>query len=114
MPPVAKELAPLVVSRLKTPGHHAVGGVAGLYLYVNGGGARSWVLRTMIGQKRRHIGLGGFPDVPLAAAKEKARQLRLEIEQGRDPIESKRAAKSQLAKSQSAALTFRQIGRAHV
>ena len=30
----AKELTALEVSRLKEAGHHAVGGVAGLYLYV--------------------------------------------------------------------------------
>lgn len=114
MPRVAKELSPIVVSRLKTPGHHAVGGVAGLYLYVNDGGGRSWVLRTMVGKKRRHIGLGGFPDVPLAAAKEKARQLRQEIERGIDPIESKRVAKSQLAQGQAAALTFRRAAERYI
>lgn len=114
MPPVAKELAPLVVSRLKEPGHHAVGGVAGLYLYVNEGGARSWVLRVMVGKKRRHIGLGGFPDVPLAAAKERARQLRLDIEQGRDPIEEKRSAKARLVMSQAAAMTFKRAAERYI
>ena len=66
----AKELTALEVSRLKEAGHHAVGGVAGLYLYVLDTGARSWVLRIMVGGKRRHMGLGGFPDVPLALPKE--------------------------------------------
>ena len=59
MAKLARELTALDVSRLNTPGHHAVGGVAGLYLYVNDACARSWVLRVMVGDKRRHIGLGG-------------------------------------------------------
>ena len=67
----AKELSPLSVGRLTQPGHHAVGGVAGLYLYVVESGSRSWVLRAMVGAKRRHFGLGGFPDVTLAQAKER-------------------------------------------
>ena len=57
MPKRAKELSALEVSRLTTPGNHAVGGVAGLYLYVNDAQGRSWVLRTMIAGKRKHLGV---------------------------------------------------------
>ena len=49
----AKELGPLAVSRLASPGLHFVGGVAGLALQVNQRGARSWVLRVQVGDKRR-------------------------------------------------------------
>ena len=82
----AKELSALEVGRLTATGHHAVGGVAGLYLYVVDSGARSWVLRTMVGSKRRHMGLGGFPEVSLAKAREKARTAKEQIDQGIDPI----------------------------
>ncbi|MDC8787139.1 tyrosine-type recombinase/integrase [Roseateles koreensis] len=102
----AKELSPLSVGRLTQPGHHAVGGVAGLYLYVVESGSRSWVLRVMVGSKRRHIGLGGFPDVPLAQAKERARKARDEISLGIDPIARKREAASQLRAQQATAITF--------
>lgn len=64
----AKELGPLAVSRLASPGLHFVGGVAGLALQVNERGARSWVLRVQVGDKRRDMGLGGFPDVSLTGA----------------------------------------------
>lgn len=76
----AKELSALEVGRLTATGHHAVGGVAGLYLYVVDSGARSWVLRTMVGSKRRHMGLGGFPEVSLAKAREKARTAKEQID----------------------------------
>jgi len=101
MPKKAKDLSALEVSRLTTPGHHAVGGVAGLYLYVLDTGARSWVLRTMVGTKRRHMGLGGYPDVPLAQAREKARAAKSEVSLGVDPI-GKRIEQASLLKAQQA------------
>lgn len=110
----AKELSPLSVGRLTQPGHHAVGGVAGLYLYVIESGSRSWVLRVMVGTKRRHIGLGGFPDVPLAQAKERARKARDEIALGIDPIERKREAASQLRAQQATAITFKTAAETYV
>ena len=110
----AKELSPLAVGRLSQPGHHAVGGVAGLYLYVSDAGARSWVLRAMVGSKRRHLGLGGFPDVPLAQAKERARKARDEISAGIDPILQKRATASALKASQAAETTFKQAAEAFI
>jgi integrase len=110
----AKELSALEVGRLKSSGHHAVGGVAGLYLYVNEAGARSWVLRVMVGEKRRHMGLGGFPDVPLAQAREKARKAREEIVQGIDPIGQRRSALSQLRVQQASEKTFEQAAEAYL
>ena len=86
MPRKATELSPLAVSRLKSVGLWAVGGVGGLYLHVNARGARSWILRVVVGEKRRDMGLGGYPDVGLADARQKAREARLKIEQGTDPI----------------------------
>ncbi len=65
----AETLSALAVGRLKTPELWAVGGVAGLYLAVNQGRARSWVLRVVIGTKRRDMGLGGFSDVTLEQAR---------------------------------------------
>lgn len=110
----AKELSALEVGRLKAPGHHAVGGVAGLYLYVNEAGARSWVLRAIIGDKRRHMGLGGFPDVPLAGAREKARKAREEINQGIDPIGQRKSALSRLRVQQASEKTFEQAAEAYI
>ena len=92
----AKELGPLAVSRLSQPGLHFVGGVAGLALQVSASGARSWVLRIQIGDKRRDMGLGGFPDVPLANAREAARVARAKVKEGIDPIANARAARSAL------------------
>ncbi|OHB28143.1 MAG: integrase [Phenylobacterium sp. RIFCSPHIGHO2_01_FULL_69_31] len=108
MPRKAAELGPLAVSRLAAPGMHAVGGVSGLYLQILPSGGRSWVLRASVAGKRRDMGLGGFPDVPLADARRKAREAREAIDAGEDPIAARRAAKAALLAKAGSVLTFRQ------
>lgn len=114
MPKIAKELSALEVNRLRTKGNHAVGGVSGLYLYVNDNGARSWVMRLTIGSKRRHIGLGSFPTVSLAIAREQARACRVEIMQGNDPVEAKRTKAAQLRAEQAAQITFSKASESYI
>ncbi|MBS0407252.1 MAG: integrase arm-type DNA-binding domain-containing protein [Proteobacteria bacterium] len=114
MPKKAKELSALAVSRLSVAGNHAVGGVTGLYLYINDANARSWVLRIVVGDKRRHIGLGGYPDVTLAQARDKARAARDEVSRGIDPIVQRRALASQLRAQQAADKTFKQAAQAYI
>jgi hypothetical protein len=84
MPKIAKELSALEVKRLKRPGWHAVGGVSGLLLQireptqVESPLPRSWILRIRVAGKRQLMGLGSYPQVPLADAREMARKLCIE------------------------------------
>lgn len=110
----AKELSALEVGRLNTPGLRFVGGVAGLALQVTPSGARSWILRVMIGGKRREMGLGGFPDVTLAGAKEAARAARLKIREGIDPIGDAKAKRSALHAARAASMTFSEAAQAYI
>lgn len=112
MPKKVKDLTALEVGRLRHPGRgrnvtFAVGGVAGLLLQATPSGARTWVLRTLIGGKRREIGLGGFPDVPLADARQAAREAKSKIQNGVDPVEERKAARASLAAAQRRGLTFK-------
>jgi integrase len=102
----ATELGPLSVKRLTTPGMHAVGGATGLYLQVLESGARSWILRIVVGARRRDMGLGGYPDVSLAEARRRAHEKRAIVQDGRDPIEERRTAASALRAAQTSAITF--------
>ena len=76
------------VRALKAPGRYGDGD--GLYLLVGQGNARSWVQRIKYGGRRRDIGLGRFPDVSLALARDAAVRNRALIAAGRDPLAQKR------------------------
>jgi hypothetical protein len=111
MPKKARDLSPLDVRRLKHPGGRsnatiAVGGVSGLLLQITPTNGRTWLLRAKVGDKRREIGLGGYPDVPLAQARDRAREAKDKIQRGIDPVEERKAARAALAAAQRRGLTF--------
>ena len=116
MPIKTRELSATEVRRLtysvsKTTGKeypalHSVGGVAGLLLQVTPTGAKSWIYRTRIAGKRRSIGLGGFPDVTLGQARDKARETRDKIAEGIDPVEERQAKRRDLLAAQLSTMTF--------
>lgn len=110
----AREFTAVEVRRLVSPGHHCVGGIPGLYLYVNDNGARSWVLRVMVGGRRRHVGLGSYPEVVLAEAREKARVARTEISNGIDPVEARKVARAQSVVERTRETTFREAAHAYI
>ena len=77
------------VKALKEPGRYSDGGA--LHLYISKAGRKSWVLRITVDGRRRDIGLGGFPSVSLASAREKAADHRTAVAEGRDPLAEKHA-----------------------
>jgi integrase len=101
----AHKLTALAVDRLaKKPGRHGDG--AGLYLEVQSPTARHWAFRFMLHGKARQMGLGPYPDVTLAEARQKAEEARRVKAAGLDPLEAKRAAKAQTAQDAARAMTF--------
>ena len=112
VPRLAKELGVLALSRIVEPGLKFVGVVPGLGLHVTKTGARCWLLRVMVAGKRREMGLGNYPGVTLAQARDKAREARELIAQGVDPIGRERAAQSVLRASVASAWTFKQCSEA--
>jgi len=120
MPKIARLLAALDVKRLKSPGWHAVGGVAGLLLQIreptkpNSPLAKSWVLRTMVGQSRQIVGLGSYPQVGLADAREKATRVLADIKSGVDPKSQRKANRSALIQAAARAKTFEECAAAYL
>ena len=114
MPRKAKELSSLEVRRLIRPGRWSVGGVDGLALQVTQSGAQSWVLRFRSGGRQREAGLGSFPTVTLAAAREKARQLRSIVSDGRDPIAMIQSRESAALAEGQTLKTFSEVARKYI
>jgi integrase len=106
MAKVTEELSALAVSRLTDRGFYAVGGVTGLYLRISKTGARSWILRIVVAGKRTDAGLGAFPSVTLATARDKARAMRESVWAGENPILERRAKHAALIASNARAITF--------
>jgi len=106
MPKRALELKSIQVNRIATPGRHPVGGVSGLHLNVTDTGAKSWILRVMVGNKRRHIGLGSLADVSLAQARDLAREKRKMIAEGIDPVEVRKETRALALLQSEKGITF--------
>ncbi|MFN3889619.1 MAG: tyrosine-type recombinase/integrase [Beijerinckiaceae bacterium] len=73
------------------PGKFADG--QGLWLIKRSRQAGKWILRLTVDGKRREMGLGPWPDVALAQAREMAVLARREARSGVDPIQARHVAK---------------------
>lgn len=62
---------------------------AGLWLIVREDGGAQWVLRVTVHGRRREMGLGGYPEIGLAKAREIADRWRAMTKDGRDPIKER-------------------------
>ena len=115
MPKRATELTAIEVARLTDkPGLHFVGSVPGLALQVSGAQGASWVLRAVVGTKRRDIGLGSYPGVTLAIARDLARAAREKIRQGIDPVVERRANRQRLIAAQVALMPFSEAAEKYI
>lgn len=110
----AREMSALAVRALTSEGSYAVGGVAGLNLRVQQGGSRSWVMRYVVDGKRFHMGLGSYPSLSLADAREKARLVRQQCLDGIHPMAHKKALASQRAAEKVTLKTFKEVAEAYM
>lgn len=65
----------------------------GLLLDVRPSGAKAWLLRYMLDGRRREMGLGPYPEVSLAEAREKAKSAKAQQAERVDPLAAREAAK---------------------
>ena len=107
-----KKLSAILIFKLSSPGYYGDGD--GLWLQISGSGSKSWVFRFTIAGKRREMGLGGLNAVNLSLARKKARECRLRLTEGKDPIVSRNAAKTASALSAARFKTFDQCAAAYI
>ena len=100
----ANKLTQLQATRLKEPGLHGDG--AGLWLKVTEGGSKSWILRYAFNGRERWTGLGPYPEVSLADARDKAMDWRRQVRQGIDPMQAKHQAAAVARAEQAKTITF--------
>src|SRR5215472_6488428 len=105
-------LSARAVQTLRKPGMYLDG--RGLYLRIGPGGNKSWIYRFALGGKTRDMGLGPYPDIALAEARERAatqRKLRLD---GTDPIAARQAGQQQAKLDAAKAMNFKACAEAYI
>lgn len=84
------KLTAVAIKAAKSPGRYGDGD--GLYLKVEKSGSKNWQVRVQKDGKRRDIGLGSASKVPLKLARERAAEIRAQIEAGIDPVAERQRA----------------------
>ena len=104
-------LTAATVKNLREPGRYGDGD--GLYLCIAPTGSKSWVQRIQADGKRRDIGLGGYPAVLLAKARELALENRRRATEGKMPLSAKdrRTATREARTPKAAKPTFEEMAR---
>lgn len=71
---------------------HRISDGGNLYLYVRKSGTKSWEFRFKNSQgKFTYLGLGSYPEISLKEAREQASICRLQVQEGKDPLEERKA-----------------------
>lgn len=91
---------------------YKLGDSAGLFLLVQPNGGRLWRLKYRVAGKEKKLGLGTYPEVSLAEARERRDHARRQLLDGADPAVEKRRAK--LRASIAAEHTFATVAREYM
>lgn len=100
------------VENQKKPGLYADGG--NLHLRIAPGGSKGWIFRFTLAGRTRDAGLGSYPTVSLAEARNEADRLRKQIAEGTDPIEARKSQRVASRAEAERAITFERCAKAYV
>ncbi|MBP0494007.1 integrase arm-type DNA-binding domain-containing protein [Roseomonas sp. SG15] len=105
---MAGKLTALKIKALTSPGRYGDGG--GLWLQVRDADHRSWLFRYTLHGRAREMGLGPFPDVSLADARQQAQTQRALLRAGVDPLARRQEEKAAAAaEAKKKTLTFKEV-----
>ena len=98
------KLTVVAVNAKKEPGYYSDGN--GLYLQVSPSGSKSWVFRFALNKRKREMGLGSIATYSLSEARERAKKCRQLLDEGLDPIESRKSEREKNIQATAAVRTF--------
>jgi integrase len=98
------KLNSIKVNTLREPGLYSDGGC--LHLRVAPGGSKQWVFRYSLGHRTRDYGVGPFPTLSLADARDRAHALRKLLLDKIDPIEQRRRERAVAQVGEAKHITF--------
>ena len=100
------------VNAAKTPGLYSDGG--NLHLRVAAGGSRQWVFRYTLNHRTRDYGVGPYPTLSLAEARERAHVLRKLVLDKIDPIEHRNEQRATANVAAAKHMTFDAAAEAYI
>lgn len=113
MPRAIERLSAVAVNKLaKRKGVFCDGG--GLYLHSDAPAQCSWLFRYRVDGKTRWMGLGPYPAIPLAKARELAANARTLKALGTDPIAQRDAARGAARLAAAKAVTFSECAKSYI
>ena len=83
-----------VLKNLKEVGRHTDDQTKGLHLWIKANQRKYWIFRFTVERKRHNISLGGYPEIGLRQARERAIEARSLLNKGANPIKEKNASKA--------------------
>ena len=101
---IVDKLNPLMVAKATKPGYYSDGN--GLYLQVSISSSKSWIFRFTIKGKQREMGLGAVHTISLAEARLKAKEQRLMLVNGLDPLTVREQAREAEVLARAKMMTF--------
>ena len=106
------KLSALAVRTLDKTGYHGDGG--GLFLQVSKTGSKSWIFRFAVKGKEHEMGLGPLHTVDLAGARQRAKQCRLTLLDGKNPLTERRTTQTAAKVAKAKRTTFDECAAAYI
>lgn len=85
-------LTDIVVRNLNKPGRHTDDQTKGLHLWVRRDGKKYWIQRFTFKGRRHNVSFGGYPEISLRLARQKAVETRDAINKGVNPVQERKRA----------------------
>ena len=100
------KLEALKVAKVSKRGYYSDGN--GLYLKVTASGSKSWIFRYAVNGMKRDMGLGAVHTLGLSEARSRAKEKRLMLLDGHDPLAAREKARKVEALARAREMTFDQ------